>query len=97
MSTTTEPMTTEQALAAATAALEAANSRAEAQDKRIADLEAKAAAAEDGQTPTFQAVHYLHLANGDVVEQAGAIPTHVDIGDENTPQLVPVASAYRKE
>ena len=77
------------ALAASTAALEASN-------KRIEDLEAKAASAELPPA-TFVAVHYLQLADGTVAEQAGSVPTHVDKGDETTAQLVPVIAAFRKE
>jgi ABC-type nitrate/sulfonate/bicarbonate transport system substrate-binding protein len=36
--------------------------------------------------------HWLHLANGDVVESAGAIPTHVAVDDK----VVPVVHAYER-
>lgn len=76
------------ALEAATAALTSAN-------RRISELESQPAA--EPAAASRVTTHYVHLANGTVVEQDGAIPTHVDLGDENNPQRVPVVAAFVKE
>lgn len=41
---------------------------------------------------TPEPTHYLHLADGSVVDHAGALPTHVAIGDKT----VPVVNAFER-
>jgi hypothetical protein len=84
------------ALAAATSALEASNAQNAELAAKVEALEAAQAEPPMG-SPSFQPVHVLQLADGSIVEQAGAVPTHVDKGDAETPQRVPVTTAYRKE
>lgn len=79
------------------ARMEALEARAAAAEQRAedlaAELRAKAAEIED-LVVTKLPGHFLHLANGDVVESEGAIPTHVDLGDEDSPKVVPVVHAF---
>jgi uncharacterized coiled-coil protein SlyX len=85
-----QPSSIEERMAALEARAAAAEARAHDLARQLAE---QAQEAEQLVVKTLPE-HWLHLANGDVVESAGAIPTHVDTGDENTPQLVPVVHAF---
>jgi len=89
-----QPPAPEQDVNARLAALEA---RAEAAEQRARDLAAELAAkAQEMEQLVVKKLpeHYLHLANGDVIESAGAIPTHVDTGTADQPNVVPVVHAF---
>jgi phytoene dehydrogenase-like protein len=68
--------------------------RLRATEAQLAELLREKAEAAEAAIARVLPQHWLHLADGSVVESAGAIPTHVAPEGDGTP--VPVVHAYAK-
>lgn len=68
--------------------LEQLRQRLQAAEQMIAQLSGKTTALVARVLPA----HWLHLADGTVLESEGAVPTHVAVGDK----VVPVVRAYER-